>query len=74
MTDFSKNELIVLQVALDTMVRTEGNAMAQAGINGLKGGAASLLATRFDAAVTALDKINVALTAINDAEAAEKPN
>lgn len=70
MTDFSRNELVVLQVSLDTMVRTEGNSMAQAGINGLKGDVTEILATRLSSAVSALGKINTAIEAL---DAAEKP-
>ena len=71
MPDFSKNELIVLQIALDTMVRTEGSAMSQAGINGLQAGRAEVLAERLGSAVSALGKINAALEAIDAPTAGE---
>lgn len=70
MPDFSKNELVVLQVALDTMVRAEGGSLAQVGIKGLQSGNADVLATRLGSAVSALDKINAAIEAIDAPPAA----
>lgn len=49
--EFTKDELILLRHGLDVATRNEGAALGQSGLNGLKNGAASTLATRFLMAV-----------------------
>ena len=63
MIDFTKDELQVLADAIDMMVRTEGNAMAQAGSAGLKDGRAAMLGHRMQTALSALAKIEAAAAA-----------
>lgn len=65
MPDFTKDELVALQIGLDTMVRAEGGSLAQVGIKGLQSGNADVLATRLGSAVSAIDKINAAIEAID---------
>lgn len=68
--ELSREELDVVRSALDILVRTEGGAMQQHGIQGLRGGRVDLLAARLVPAVSALGKIEVELTAIAAAEKA----
>lgn len=68
MPDFSNEELQVLAMGLDYMVRTEGNGLAQVGTQGIREGRAPQLAARFALANSALEKIEAHFKA-----PAEKP-
>ena len=60
MTDFTKDELQVLADALDMMVRSEGSAMAQAGISGLRDDRVTVLTRRLKLGMGALQKVEEA--------------
>lgn len=70
MTDFTKDELRVMAEALDMMVRSEGNAMAQAGATGLRDGRVALLTNRLSVGMEALKKVEIAHQALVEADQA----
>lgn len=67
-TDFTKDELQVLADALDMMVRSEGNAMAQAGASGLRDDRVVMLTRRLKLGMGALQKVEEAHNEIVKAE------
>ncbi len=56
MTDFTKQELQTMADGLDALVRSEGNAIGQSGLNGLRQ-STEKVAARFSAALSAYGKI-----------------
>lgn len=56
--DFTKDELDLLANAIDVLVRTEGQAMAQHGAGGLKGGRVDVLAARLTTGLRVMGKID----------------
>lgn len=66
--DFSRDELDVLSNAIDIMIRTEGNALAQSGIVGIRGKTEALSA-RLSIAIGIDAKIQTERKAIVDAQA-----
>ncbi len=73
MPDFTKDELQVLADALDMMVRSEGNAMAQAGASGLRDDRVILLTRRLKLGMGVLQKVEEAHHALVEAEKAAAP-
>lgn len=63
MPEFTKDELALLRHGLDLVLRTEGNAMNQAGLAGLKEGRVSLLASRLMLVASLDDKLAAAIEA-----------
>lgn len=68
---YPKDELQVLVAALDILVRSEGDAIRQAGIAGLKGGKVILVTRRFKLAVAALERTEGLLAQMADVPVGE---
>ena len=67
---FDKEELQVLADAIDMMVRSEGNAMAQAGASGLRDGRVMMLPRRLKLGMSVLQKVEEAHNALVEADQA----
>lgn len=65
---FTKDELDILSHALDIMARTEGQALGQVGIAGLKGERVILLTRKLKLGISALTKIEAMVAEIAEAE------
>lgn len=70
MPPFTKDELDVLALALDVVVRNEASALAQRGVASIKGDAVGVLGKRLRLCVSALAKVEEQKAAIVQAEAA----